>query len=173
MMAGVGLGVPGPLYPPFSSWQATCPRIPAQATHLCSARPLTPQEVSPSLLPLSSGVHSAQALSKPPWCRACCPHTGKAGHATRLRASNAGAGVIAIGRHEQAGAMPDNNLPQTGKKMKLSLASNIMKIKLECSTILIIEKKIPHYSQGKPVVVNLGTDLLIESNTFWFNRCST
>ena len=143
-MAGVGLGVLGPLYSPFSSWQAACPRIPAEAARLYSRWPLSPQEVSPSLFSLVSGVQSAQALSKPPWCRACCPHTGKASHATRLSTSNAGAGDIATGRHEQAGTVSDNNLPQTGKKMKFTLASNIMKIKLKRSTILIIGKKTSH-----------------------------
>ena len=65
---------------------------------------------------------------------------------TRLSTSNTGPGGIATGRHEQARAVPDNNLPQTGKKMKLTLASNIMKIKLERSTILIIGKKKSHIS---------------------------
>lgn len=60
---------------------------------------------------------------------------------TRLRTSNAGAGGIATGRHEQAGAVQDNNLPQTGKKTKLILARNIMKMKFKWSTILIIKKK--------------------------------
>ena len=148
-MIGVRLGVPGPPYSPFGSWQAACPGIPAEASHLCSTWPLSPQEVSPSLFPLVSGVQSAQAPSKPPWCHACCPHTGKASHMTRLRTSNAGAGGIATGRHEQAGAVLDNNLPQTGKKTKLILARNIMKMKFEQSTILIIKKKkISRYSQG-------------------------
>ena len=59
-MAGVGLGVLGPLYSPFSSWQAACPRIPAEAARLYSRWPLSPQEVSPSLFSLVSGVQSAQ-----------------------------------------------------------------------------------------------------------------
>lgn len=60
---------------------------------------------------------------------------------TRLRTSNAGAGGIATGRREQARAVLDNNLPQTGKKTKLILARNIMKMKFKWSTILIIKKK--------------------------------
>lgn len=63
---------------------------------------------------------------------------------TRLRTSNAGAGGIATGRHEKAGAVLDNNLLQTGKKTKLILARNIMKMKFEQSTILIIKKKKTH-----------------------------
>lgn len=131
--------------PPFGSWQATCPTDPTRPP-ISALRGLSPPGgESQPLLPLGSGVHSAQALSKPPWCRACCPHTSKSWSCDQAQGQQRRGWGHSYRQARASWGHADNN-PQAGKKMKLSLASNIMKIKLECSTILILEKKIPHYS---------------------------